>query len=171
MGIHNRQRKDKMGDALVDLDLGGTQRTKGEEMGGPEDRDLEDKISMTNLSAADLEMNQEIPIDDPSQVVLHKEMLIDITSETRDVRASADFLDFNFAESGRFSESKSLIIFNKFPFPVDVDWALLKVMNTTTGQWVHNPFRVRPAEARIDASSQMSFTVDFAPFEPDQYFF
>jgi hypothetical protein len=44
-------------------------------------------------------------------------------------------------------------------------------MNTTTGQWVHNPFRVRPAEAKIEANSQMSFTVDFAPFEPDQYFF
>ena len=58
MGIHTRQRKDKMGDAgLGDLDLGGTQRTgRGDETGG-EDRDLEDKISMTNLSAADLEMN------------------------------------------------------------------------------------------------------------------
>lgn len=174
MGIHNRLRKDKMGDLpLPDLDLGGSQRTgKGDEITGTiEERDVEDKISMTNLSAADLEMNQEIPIDDPSQVVLHKEMLIDITAKGRDVLISADFLDFNFAESGRFSESKSLTVFNNFPFPVDVDWALLKVMNTTTGQWVKNPFRVRPAEAKIEANSQMGFSVDFAPFEPDQYFF
>jgi hypothetical protein len=98
-------------------------------------------------------------------------MLIDITTEGRDVRVSADFLDFNFAESGRFSESKSLTVFNKFPFSIDVNWALLKVMNTTTNQWVNNPFRVRPAEAKIEANSQMNFTVDFAPFEPDQYFF
>jgi hypothetical protein len=57
MGIHTRLRKDKMGDMGLDLDLGGTQRTgRGDETGG-EDRDLEDKISMTNLSAADLEMN------------------------------------------------------------------------------------------------------------------
>ena len=79
MGIHTRMRKDKMGDELDIGDIGVTNRTgKGDETGG-EDRDLEDKMSMTNLSAADLEMNQEIPIDDPSQVVLHKEMLIDIT--------------------------------------------------------------------------------------------
>jgi hypothetical protein len=172
MGIHNRQRKDKMGDATLDLDLGGAQKTgRADEAGAAEDRDLEDKVSMTNLSAADLEMNQEIPIDDPSEVVLHKEMLIDITAEGRDVRVSADFLDFNFAESGRFSESKSLTVYNKFPFSVDVNWALLKVMNTTTGKWVSNPFRVRPAEAKIEANSQTGFTVDFAPYEPDQYFF
>lgn len=154
-----------------DMDLGtsGRERTGGKE--DQDDRDVEDRISMTNLSAADLEMNQEIPIDDPSQVVLHKEMLIDVTAESRDVRANTDFLDFNFAEAGRISESKQLTIYNKFPFSIDVDWALLKVMNTTTGQWVKNPFRVRPAEARIDANSEMVFSVDFAPFVPDQYFF
>ena len=114
-----------------DMDLGtsGRERTGGKDE--QDDRDMEDRISMTNLSAADLEMNQEIPIDDPSQVVLHKEMLIDITAESRDVRASTEFLDFNFAEAGRISKSRPLAIYNKFPFPVDVDWALLKVMNTT----------------------------------------
>lgn len=167
MGIHTRQRKDKMGDMTNELDLGGSARKP--DVSAIDD--AEDRMSMTNLSAADLEMNQEIPIDDPSQVVLHKEMLSDITSESRDVRVSVDFLDFNFAESGRISESKSLTMFNKFPFSIDVNWALLKVMNTTTGQWVKNPFRVRPAEAKIEANSQAGFTVDFAPFEPDQYFF
>lgn len=58
------------------------------------------------------EMNQEIPIDDPSQVVLHKEMLIDFMDESRDVRLSTDFLDFNFAEVGRMSESKQVVIKN-----------------------------------------------------------
>lgn len=61
---------------------------------------------MTNLSANDLEMNQEIPIDDPSQVVLHKEMFTDCTAEYLDVRANQDFVDFAFAESGRISESR-----------------------------------------------------------------
>jgi hypothetical protein len=37
-------------------------------------------------SAMDLEINQEIPIDDPTQVVLHKEMFTDITSVMRDIR-------------------------------------------------------------------------------------
>ena len=134
MGIHNRLRKDKLGELLAaDKDVAGSQRSAaaaGDDQ--DDDRDATDRISMTNLSAADLEMNQEIPIDDPSQVVLHKEMLIDITSETRDVKVSADFLDFAFAESGRLSESKQLTVFNKFPFSVDVNWALLKVMNITT---------------------------------------
>ena len=33
-----------------------------------------------DITAMELEINQEIPIDDPTQVVLHKEMFIDITS-------------------------------------------------------------------------------------------
>jgi hypothetical protein len=45
-----------MGDLLADLDLGGTAKT-GNEIALHEDKDLEDKLSMTNLSAADLEMN------------------------------------------------------------------------------------------------------------------
>lgn len=104
-------------------------------------------------------------------MVLHKEMFIDTTAESRDVRANVDFLDFNFAEAGRISESRQITLHNKFPFPVQVDWALLKVMNTTTGQWVKNPFRVSPSEARIEANSDMPFSVDFAPYVPDQYFF
>ena len=44
-------------------------------------------------------------------------------------------------------------------------------MNRTTGQWVKNPFRIRPTNAKIEAGCQMIFQVEFAPFEPDQYFF
>jgi len=54
MGIHNKSRRDKY----------------GELMGDGEDRDSQ------GLSSLDLEINQEIPIDDPSQVVLHKEMFL-----------------------------------------------------------------------------------------------
>jgi hypothetical protein len=41
---------------------------------------------------ADLEM----PIDDPSQVVLHKEMLHSSVSDTRDVKFSCENVDFGF---------------------------------------------------------------------------
>jgi hypothetical protein len=61
MGIHNRIRRDKKGELIDSFDDG---------------RD----------SQMDLEINQEIPIDDPSQVVLHKEMFLDITSDDRDIR-------------------------------------------------------------------------------------
>jgi hypothetical protein len=164
MGIHKKQRNQRdrgnsrdplMSATVADLDTG----------------ERESQLSMTNLSANDLEMNQEIPIDDPSQVVLHKEMFVGADNEMLDVRTSQDFVDFAFAESGRISDSRQLTVQNKHSFSVDVDWALLDVMNRTTGQWVKNPFRIRPESAKIEANSQMTFNVEFAPFEPDQYFF
>ena len=53
-------------------------------------------------TCADLEL--EIPIDDPSQVILHKEMLLQMTAEQRDVKFSCDSIDFGFAARGRFSD-------------------------------------------------------------------
>lgn len=89
MGIHNRLRKDKNGDPI--------------EAGVDADERASQSVA---LSQMDVEINQEIPIDDPTQVVLHKEMFIDVTKENREVKLSMDFLDFNFAESGRISESR-----------------------------------------------------------------
>ena len=60
-------------------------------------------------------------------------MFIDITSQQRDVRFNQDFIDFSFAESGRISESKSITLENKQPFSINVNWALLNVLNKTTG--------------------------------------
>jgi hypothetical protein len=60
---------------------------------------------------------------------------------------------------------------NKYPFSVGVNWALLNVLNKTTGQWVKNPFRIRPETAQLDANSSATFNVEFAPYVPDQYFF
>ena len=149
MGVHNKLRKDKNGEVLP--------------MDGAEGSVIS--------AAMDFEINQEIPIDDPTQVVLHKEMLTDVTSIERDIRLNQDFIDFAFAESGRISESKQLTVENKYPFSIDVNWALLNVLNKTTGQWVKNPFRIRPETAKIEANSSMNFNVEFAPYIPDQYFF
>ena len=44
-------------------------------------------------------------------------------------------------------------------------------MNKTTNQLVKNPFKVTPAQQEIEANSEFVFNVDFAPFEPDSYFF
>jgi hypothetical protein len=60
-------------------------------------------------------------------------MFVDVTAENRDVKLSQDFVDFQFADSGRVSESRMLTVHNKYPFPVDVSWALLNVMSRTTG--------------------------------------
>lgn len=98
-------------------------------------------------------------------------MFLDITSEDRDIRLNQDFIDFNFTHVGRISDSKNLTIYNKFPYPIEVNWALLKVYNKTADSWVKNPFKVRPEVQRIEASSQFNFTAEFCPYEPDQYFF
>jgi hypothetical protein len=65
MGVHNKQRRDKNGDMMPhSYDSINDDLRNGEE----------------EITAMELEINQEIPIDDPTQVVLHKEMFIDITS-------------------------------------------------------------------------------------------
>jgi len=116
---------------------------------------------------ADLEM----PIDDPSQVVLHKEMLHSSVSDTRDVKFSAENIDFGFTERGRLSEGRQFTLQNKYSFPVKVDWHLLDVLDKTSGKVVKNPFRVVPACAEISANSTATFNAEFAPYEPDSYFF
>ena len=157
MGMHNKPRR------AGNSDMGMTGLTQG----GVE----ADNESVAIFSAGENAMAQEIPIDAPGQVVLHKEMFVESVSPVLEVRANLDFLDFNFTESGRISGSSQLTLQNKHCFPVEVSWALLDVMNRTTGQWVKNPFRVRPANAKIEANSSMNFQCEFAPYEPDQYFF
>lgn len=76
----------------------------------------------------------EIPIDNPDSVVLHKEMFLEMNSDLRDLKLREEFIDFSFAECGRLSESKYVTIDNKFPFDVSVNWVLLKVTSTKTGQ-------------------------------------
>jgi hypothetical protein len=72
MGIHNKQRKTD----LSDFDKLGNTTGNG--------TSFEEEV----------EINLEIPIDDPNPVVLHKEMLLDSTSENRDVRLKEEYLDF-----------------------------------------------------------------------------
>jgi hypothetical protein len=69
------------------------------------------------------------------------------------------------------SEPKAVTIQNKFGFPVKVDWDLLQVFNKTSGKFVKNPFTISPASTEIAPRSSFQFTVEFAPFEPDSYFF
>lgn len=118
MGIHNKQRK--MIDGHNEVEKLGTS--------------FEEEI----------EINLEIPIDDPNQVVLHKEMFLETTSENRDIKLREEFIDFSFTECGRLSESKHVTLDNKFPFEVNVNWVLLQVFNKTTGTYVDNPFKVSP---------------------------
>lgn len=80
MGVHTKQRRDKAGDSIAVHDS----------------LMEDDNASMGVSSYNDLEMNQEIPIDDPSQVVLHKEMFSDVTKDVNSIVLGSDFLDFSF---------------------------------------------------------------------------
>ena len=143
----------------------GSLMSKDASLGGP---GQEDSIMDSQL---DGDLNLEIPIDDPSQTVLHKEMLLAASENVKDVRLSTDSLDFAFTEKGRLSESKSLSVENKFAFPVMVNWTLLPIFDKNMGKQLKNPFAVHPARQEIPANSTFSFNVDFGPYESDSYFF
>lgn len=93
-------------------------------------------------------------LEDPSdnQIVMHKEMLQSSASELRDLRFSAEYIDFAFTLHGSLSESKQVTLYNKFPFPVRVDWSLLPVFDKITGKSHSNPFNVRPVQQEISAN-------------------
>ena len=63
------------------------------------------------------------------------------------------------------------MIDNNYPFEVVTNWVLLKVQSKVTGELIDNPFRITPALAKIPANGSFTFTVEFAPTEPDSYFF
>lgn len=59
--------------------------------------------------------------------MLHKEMFLEMHSDNRDLRLRDEFLDFAFTECGRLSEGKIIVLDNKYPFEVNVNWVLLQV--------------------------------------------
>lgn len=81
----------------------------------------------------ELEIMHEIAIDDPNQVILHKEMFLEMSAYSRDLALREEYVDFGFTEHGRVSESKQITFENKFPFDVSVNWVLLRVVSPTTG--------------------------------------
>jgi hypothetical protein len=115
-------------------------------------------------------LNLEIPIDDPTQVVLHKEMLLESSSDTRLVRLEQEFLDFNYCEYGRASEMKEVKIENKFKFQIQV-----KMVNndieTNSGQMVKNPFQFKEEEFLLEPKQTASMFIKFRPYQPNFYFF
>ena len=119
MGMHNKSR----GKTLLDGD---------------------DKLAISSVED-DLDLMHEIAIDDPNQVVLHKEMFLEMAADSRDLHLREEYIDFGFTDHGRVSEQKSITFDNKFPFEVQVNWVLLKVISQTTGQPIDNPFKVSPA--------------------------
>jgi hypothetical protein len=128
MGLHNKPRRKELG--ILEADDTGM---------------IDDEV----------EINLEIPIDDPNQVVLHKEMFLEMSSENRDLKLREDYQDFSFTSYGRVSDSKVVTLDNKFPFDVQISWQLLQTINKITGQLVDNPFKVTPSIAVIPANGSL----------------
>jgi len=113
----------------------------------PKDIDgMEDSLMDSQM---DVDLHLEIPMDDPNQVVIHKEMLLDSASQSREIKLSDGSINFGFTENGRLSESRQLTMENKFNYPIEIDWTLLPVLNKTTNTLVKNPFKVLPAKQEV----------------------
>lgn len=78
MGIHKKRKQ------IEELDQSNSKMySQGpEETGNPYDENAK--------------LNLEIPIDDPNQIVLHKEMLLEANNMQRDVKLVEKYIDFNF---------------------------------------------------------------------------
>ena len=115
-------------------------------------------------------LNLEIPIDDPNQVVLHKEMMLESTSLKWEVWFDTENLDFNFCDYGWASEFKEIHVCNDYPFSVKINWITNEVENSL-GNLVSNPFIFKETEVEIPANSTHVALVKFKPYEPNFYFF
>lgn len=130
------------------------------------------KKSLMSHESVDEEekLNLEIPIDDPNQIVLHKEMMLESTSNSWEVRVETENIDFNFCDYGRTSEYWEIVIRNDYPFSVKIHWITNETMNSL-GQMVSNPFIFKDQDFEIPAHSSYTSQVKFKPYEPNFYFF
>lgn len=110
-------------------------------------------------------VSAEIPMDEPNQIALHKEMLQEL--KDRMVALSEEYLDFGFTLSGRTSEAKSLTVYNRLPFPVHVLW----LVGGDTQPGTSSFFTVRPNASSIPAESSLTFFISFSPNAQGSYYF
>jgi hypothetical protein len=61
-------------------------------------------------------------------------MLQSSASDLKDLKLSADSIDFAFTLHGSLSESKQVTLYNNFSYAVKVNWALLPVTDKKTGK-------------------------------------
>ena len=112
-------------------------------------------------------VSAEIPMDEPNQIALHKEMFQELRE--RMVAISEEFLDFKFTPNGRVSEGRVVVMSNRLSFPIHVMWLIPGETQPNTEEPAC--FSVRPAILSIPAESSASFSVFFSPTQPGAYFF
>ena len=93
MGIHHKQIKQLSGTGEPGTQINTNKLLMGTDASNQPDLHHEVEIDLESTL-------QSIPVDDPNQVALHKEMM----SQKRDVQIKEEFIDFAYTESGRSSE-------------------------------------------------------------------
>lgn len=96
----------------------GTHNKKTVKLDEFSERADDGRLNDTFEESEDLDLAADIPIDDPSQIALHKEMMAKVTSPAKEIRFSCDQIDFAFTEKNRISEPKPVTLTNNFKFPI-----------------------------------------------------
>jgi hypothetical protein len=51
------------------------------------------------------------------------------------------------------SEGRTVTLTNTYSFPVKISWHLMKIIDKKSGQFIDNPFRVKPDEFEMAPNS------------------
>ena len=107
--------------------------------------------------------------DYQSQVVLHKELLLDPVSRSRLISTSSDLLDFGFAEAFTLSNTLDIELTNNLSWRVSVLWNIPKE-RLDNGEEIA-VFTIFPASKVIKPWCTERFSVTFRPHKNSYYFF
>lgn len=74
-----------------------------------------------------VELNEEIPIDDPNYVARHKEMFWESSAQNRGIYFKEEMVDFGFSATGGRSDSKEVTLVNDLNYDIRLYWAIPNV--------------------------------------------
>ena len=111
----------------------------------------------------------DIAFDAPNQVVLHKELILDVTSRERLISLSSELLDFGYTEALTLSHSMDIEITNNLSWKVTIFWNSPKE-KLDNGEEV-TIFNIYPTSKVIKPYSTESFAVSFRPHKHSFYYF
>ncbi len=129
-----------------------------------------------------VELNEEIPIDDPNYVVKHKEMFWECNAESRGVYFKEDLMDFGFSLSSAKSDPKEVTLVNTLNYDIKAYWVIPSIPGTSSSKvysfvfsWFYKPlhrnFLVNPVSFDVPKQSEKTVKIVFAPSEPNVYYF
>lgn len=107
--------------------------------------------------------------DIPSQVVLHKELMLEPISRNRLISTSSDLLDFGFTEAFTLSNTLDIELTNNLSWKVQVQWNIPKE-RLDNGEEIAI-FSIYPANKVIKPMDTERFAVTFRPHKTSHYYF